>query len=204
MAMLAQDGCAPTFPTPGCIVHRYPRFFRRLQDAGAELAVHGYDHTHLGAYSEIEAAKQLVRAAQVFAAHGIQVHGFRCPYLSCSDGLLQGLPRDLFDYTSGGQWRLLSCRPIARREMFSVYKMEFGGPLHFKPESTGSGTRGEVCELLTVEAEWSREEVRMLIGSSSSAFKWPKISNDPNAHTGFEEREIPPLPASGSADRPPR
>jgi hypothetical protein len=41
-----------------------------------------------------------VWAAQVFEEHGIQAHGFRCPYLSCTDEILDALPKGLFDYTS--------------------------------------------------------------------------------------------------------
>jgi predicted deacetylase len=98
--MLAEHGCAPTFPTPGRVVQRYPRFFRHLQDAGAEIAVHGYDHVDLGAYPPAEACAQLVKAARVFARHGIEVHGFRCPYLSCSDELLEALPDGFLGYSS--------------------------------------------------------------------------------------------------------
>jgi len=100
IATLAEYGCAPTLPTPGRVVQRYPQFIRHLQGAGAEIAVHGYDHVGLGAYSPAEAREQLLRAAQVFARHGIEVHGFRCPYLSCSDDLLDALPRGMFDYSS--------------------------------------------------------------------------------------------------------
>jgi len=81
-------------------VQRYPQFIRHLQDAGAEIAVHGYDHVDLGAYPPTEASERLVRAAQVFARHGIAVHGFRCPYLSCSDDLLDALPKGVFGYSS--------------------------------------------------------------------------------------------------------
>ncbi len=100
IATLAEYGCAPTLPTPGRVVQRYPQFVRRLQDAGAEIAVHGYDHVDLGVYPPTEACEQLVRAAQVFAHHGIEVYGFRCPYLSCTDDLLDVLPRGIFDYSS--------------------------------------------------------------------------------------------------------
>jgi len=100
IATLAEYGCAPTLPTPGRVVQRYPQFIRHLQDAGAEIAVHGYDHVDLGVYPPAEACEQLVRAAQVFARHGIEVHGFRCPYLSCTDELLDVLPKGVFDYSS--------------------------------------------------------------------------------------------------------
>jgi len=100
IATLAEYGCAPTLPTPGRVVQRYPQLIRHLQDAGAEIAVHGYDHVDLGVYPPTEACEQLGRAAQVFAHHGIEVYGFRCPYLSCTDDLLDVLPEGVFDYSS--------------------------------------------------------------------------------------------------------
>ena len=100
VATLAEHGCSPTFPTPGRVVQKYPQFFRQLQDAGAEIAVHGYDHVDLAAYAPAEAGEQLLRAADVFARHGIEAHGFRCPYLSCNSGLLDVLPEGVFEYSS--------------------------------------------------------------------------------------------------------
>lgn len=100
MATLAEYGCAPTFPTPGRVVQRHPQFLRQLQDMGAEIAVHSYDHVDLAAYPPAEASQQLLKAAEVFAQHAIEVYGFRCPYLSCTDGLLDALPKGMFDYSS--------------------------------------------------------------------------------------------------------
>src|SRR3990172_10343691 len=59
-ATLAKYGCAPTFPTPGIVVQRYPHFIRHLQDAGVEIAVHGYQHVNLNAYPVADAKNQLV------------------------------------------------------------------------------------------------------------------------------------------------
>jgi len=100
VAVLAEFGCAPTFPTPGRVVQRNPQFFRCLQEAGAEIAVHSFDHVDLSAYPPDKACQQLVRAAGVFDRHGIERHGFRCPYLGCTDGLLDCLPEGLFAYSS--------------------------------------------------------------------------------------------------------
>lgn len=100
IAALAEYGCAPTLPTPGRVVRRYPRLIRSLQDAGAEIAVHGYDHVDLCAYPPSEASEQIVRAARVFDHYGISVHGFRCPYLRCTDELVNALPKGMFDYSS--------------------------------------------------------------------------------------------------------
>jgi len=100
VAMLAEYGCVPTLPTPGRVVERHPQLIRHLQDAGAEIAVHGYGHMDLRAYTPAEACEQLVRGAEAFSRHGIEVCGFRCPYLSCTDAMLDALPSGVFDYSS--------------------------------------------------------------------------------------------------------
>ena len=100
LALFTKHGCVPTFPTPGRIVQRYPKFIRHLRNAGAEIAVHGYDHLDLNTCSPAEAREQLEKAVRVFDLAGIQSHGFRCPYLSCSDELLNTMSDGLFDYSS--------------------------------------------------------------------------------------------------------
>ncbi len=108
VAALAEHGCVPTLPTPGCVVQHHPDFIRHLQDAGAEIAVHSYDHVDLTACSPPEAAGQLARAAQIFNHNGIEVRGFRCPYLRCTDALLDALPGGVFEYSSNRavRWNL--------------------------------------------------------------------------------------------------
>jgi peptidoglycan/xylan/chitin deacetylase (PgdA/CDA1 family) len=100
VATLAAAGCTPTLPTPGRVVERYPHIVRRLQDAGAEIAVHSYDHVDLAAYPLAVAEEQLLRAMDAFARHGIAAHGFRCPYLSCTDELLDSPTAEMFRYSS--------------------------------------------------------------------------------------------------------
>ena len=97
---LAKFGCAPTFPTPGILVQRYSPFFQRIQAGGAEIAVHSYQHVDLNSLTLAGAREQLNRAVQVFRNYGIEARGFRCPYLSCSDELLESLPVGLFGYSS--------------------------------------------------------------------------------------------------------
>lgn len=115
---LAGLGCAPTFPTPGIIVQRYPQFIRRLQDAGAEIAVHSYRHVDLSALPAPAAVQQLARAIQTFERFGIEVHGFRCPYLGYSEELRHALPDGMFDYSTN---EVISCEqdnPINHRSEF--------------------------------------------------------------------------------------
>ena len=101
-------GCAPTFPTPGIVVQRYPQFVRHLQDVGAEIAVHSYQHIDLRTMPLSEARQQLVRAVRTFECFGIQVYGFRCPYLGHSAELLDSLPGGMFDYSSN---EAIYCEP---------------------------------------------------------------------------------------------
>jgi peptidoglycan/xylan/chitin deacetylase (PgdA/CDA1 family) len=105
---LKDNGCLPTFPTPGIIVDRYPRFICQLQAEGAEIAVHGYQHVDLGAIPLAQAIEQLEKAVRTFRRLGIETYGFRCPYLGYSDALFEALPEGLFSYGSNQaiQWDL--------------------------------------------------------------------------------------------------
>jgi hypothetical protein len=85
---------------PARVVQRHPAFFRELQEAGVEIAVHGYEHVALADYSSAEASAQLVKAVGVFARQGIAAHGFRCPYLSYTSDLIDALPQGLLGYSS--------------------------------------------------------------------------------------------------------
>ncbi len=100
MESFVQFDCSPTFPVPGQVIQSHPEYFRSLQDRGAEIAVHGYNHVDLNSYSPKNAAKQLQHAFEVYQANGIEAKGFRCPYLSSSDALLVSLPVGLFGYSS--------------------------------------------------------------------------------------------------------
>ena len=100
VTMLARYGCRPTFPVPGRVVRGSPNFFRRLQEAGAELTVHGYDHVDFRNLTLDEARNQLDRARNAFAAAGITAAGVRFPYLSATRELVQSLSRKEFQYSS--------------------------------------------------------------------------------------------------------
>lgn len=108
-SVLTQNGCRPTYPAPGSVVGAHSRLFRQLQEAGAEITVHGYHHVDLRSYPTAKAEQQLVRAVRTFEKYGIQVHGFRCPYLNCTDELADSLPEGMFKYSSNTpvQWDVL-------------------------------------------------------------------------------------------------
>src|SRR5262245_29870764 len=97
--LMAKYDCAPTFPTPGRVIHRDPEFFRTIQAMGAELNIHGYDHIDFLSLSREEANKQFVRAIDAFDAGKLRAEGFRCPYLSYNEALIDALP-DRMKYSS--------------------------------------------------------------------------------------------------------
>lgn len=100
MALLARYGCAPTFPVPGRVVDAHGDFCRELQEMGAELAVHGYDHVDFRSLSLADAHAQFAAALAAFGEARLRISGFRCPYLSYSDSLSASLPPRAFQYSS--------------------------------------------------------------------------------------------------------
>ena len=100
VARLSRQGISPTFATPGHVVEAAPGFFRELRDAGAELAIHGYDHADFRRLSREEAAEQFARAVDAYSRHGIPFEGFRCPYLSYTPEVRAVLPPGAFSYSS--------------------------------------------------------------------------------------------------------
>ena len=100
MELLAKYDCFPTLPTPGAIVQRYPDFVNHLQDLDIEIAVHGHQHVNLNDYPLLNAKGQLQKAVQIFEKFGIKAYGFRCPYVGCSEALVDSLPEGMFNYSS--------------------------------------------------------------------------------------------------------
>lgn len=92
--------CAPTFFVPAIVVQRNLPFIHFLQKQGCEIGVHGYNHVDLNTYLPEDASRQLLRAVEVLQSSGIEVHGFRCPYLSASDALIRAISPGIFKYSS--------------------------------------------------------------------------------------------------------
>ncbi|NJK78481.1 MAG: polysaccharide deacetylase family protein [Chloroflexaceae bacterium] len=100
MQLLAHYGSAPTFPTPGRVVRFHSQYFQKLQAMGSEFAIHGYDHIDFHSLTQAEARSQFEQARAAYDKAGITYHGFRCPYLSYSDRLLDTLPEGMVNYSS--------------------------------------------------------------------------------------------------------
>ena len=97
---LSEYGCHPSFFVPAIVVRRNSDFIHELQENGCEIGVHGYQHIDMRSIPPQDANRQLVKAAEVFIQEDIKIDGFRCPYLSISDEILQELQPGLFNYSS--------------------------------------------------------------------------------------------------------
>ncbi len=79
--VLRRYECHATLPITAVALERNPAVAQKYQEQGVEFAIHGYRHID---YSQLGLAEQrthLEQARQIFAAAGIRVEGFRCPYL---------------------------------------------------------------------------------------------------------------------------
>ena len=93
-------GLQPTFATPGAVVETDPAFFQELSHAGAEIAIHGYDHADFRRLSPDQARWQFEKAIEAYERSGIPFEGFRCPYLSYTPEVRGVLPDGAFTYSS--------------------------------------------------------------------------------------------------------
>jgi peptidoglycan/xylan/chitin deacetylase (PgdA/CDA1 family) len=121
---MAALGYQPTLPTPGRVVERDPAFFREIQSFGAELALHGYDHVDFRALSHEQARRQLSLAAAAYEENGIDYRGFRCPYLSYTDELLELLPPGVRYSSNKAVWWDVPTvlQPSARSSALATWK----------------------------------------------------------------------------------
>lgn len=148
LEQLAEWNCAPTFAVPGMVVERNPEFIRRLQEQGAEIAVHSYNHIDLKACSPEEGRQQMIQAAEVFRRAGVAVHGFRCPYLSMTNSLYNGYPQGLFEYSSNRavQWPVGQAPEDAKRVMFETI-LEFYQPMQAGDQPCLPWSEGQLLEI---------------------------------------------------------
>jgi peptidoglycan/xylan/chitin deacetylase (PgdA/CDA1 family) len=111
-AILRRFECSATFPITGVALQRHPEVPRKYQDQGIEFAVHGYRHLDHTQLSQGEQSEHLRSARQAFGQAGIQVHGFRSPYLRWNSDTLAVLERQGFAYDSsqGLAWNVLDGR----------------------------------------------------------------------------------------------
>jgi peptidoglycan/xylan/chitin deacetylase (PgdA/CDA1 family) len=149
--LLARYDSAPTFPTPGRVVAQNAAFCRELQARGVELAVHGYEHVDFTGLAPEEARQQFEKADGAFECAGIQFAGFRCPYLSYTDSLLDTLPPDAFRYSSNKAivWNVVP--PEALEQATTVFQ-ELSEFYHAEPAAVRVAMPHRVRDLVEIPA----------------------------------------------------
>jgi peptidoglycan/xylan/chitin deacetylase (PgdA/CDA1 family) len=88
---VTEYGAAPTLPITASVLNRNPEVARRLVEKGVELPIHGLVHTDMSLLTPRAQRSHLERAAAVFEKHGIEVTGFRAPYLRYNEATLEAV-----------------------------------------------------------------------------------------------------------------
>ncbi len=99
-AALGQFGCSATFPITAVALRRSPHIVRRYQEQGIEFAIHGYRHLDYSQLSPAGQSDHLQLAREAFAQTGIQVSGYRSPYLRWNPDTVAALSQQGFSYDS--------------------------------------------------------------------------------------------------------
>lgn len=91
ISLLNRFECSATFPITAVALHRHPRVIKTYHEQGIEFAIHGYRHIDHSLLSLPEQLAQLRMAKKVFEIAGIQLNGFRGPYLHATSDTLEAL-----------------------------------------------------------------------------------------------------------------
>lgn len=97
---LREFDCGASFPLTAVALRRNGGTIVKYLDQNIEFAVHGYTHTDYSHLPPEEQFSHLRRARQTFAAFGIQVAGFRCPYLRWNVDTLAAVRQEALTYDS--------------------------------------------------------------------------------------------------------
>ena len=97
---LERHGVAATVFVPGRTAERHPDRVRDVVAAGHELGHHGYTHTHPGRLSAGDEEREFALAAEVLAAYGAPVTGYRSPAWDFSAATMGILERHGMAYSS--------------------------------------------------------------------------------------------------------
>ena len=99
-ATVMHYGAAPSLPITASVLDRNPEVALRLREKGVELPVHGYVHTDMARLATGAQENHIEKAAAVFRRHGLDICGFRSPYLRYNADTLAALERHGFSYDS--------------------------------------------------------------------------------------------------------
>jgi len=93
-------GYKPTLCITAILLNRYPELIKKLNNKKMELAFHGYYHTDYRLLPEEVIATHFTKAKEIFERSETPIFGFRFPYLSWDDHVLQSVKKEDFLWSS--------------------------------------------------------------------------------------------------------
>ncbi|MFX0202195.1 MAG: polysaccharide deacetylase family protein [Candidatus Hodarchaeota archaeon] len=98
--ILRQHGITPTFPITAKTLGRHPDIIQKLSAAGAEFAVHGYNHIDCTRLTSEQLSEQIQKAINIFRHNEVPFSGFRFPYLRWNRDGMNLIDSPLFKWDS--------------------------------------------------------------------------------------------------------
>jgi len=97
---LSRYGYSATFPITAATLKRHPELISSFQKLGLEFSIHGYTHTDYSRLNETRQKEDMEKAKEIFQNCGIDVYGFRSPYLSWNEDTMKVIKNNDFLYDS--------------------------------------------------------------------------------------------------------
>lgn len=120
--LLDEYDCGGTFPLVTAALERSPGVAEKYLGRNIEYAIHGYYHIDHKRLPFEKQAEYFDKARQRFEAHGVNVSGFRCPYLRWNDDTLAAIKQAglLYDSSQVVAWN------VAREHESEAYRRVLG------------------------------------------------------------------------------
>lgn len=98
--IVMEYGAAPSLPITASVLDRNPEVARRLSVLGVELPIHGLVHTDMALLTDEAQRAHMEKAVAIFRKHGMEVSGFRSPYLRYNEATLRAVEAMGLSYDS--------------------------------------------------------------------------------------------------------
>jgi len=125
LRLLDEYGITPTIPVTASVLNRHPVLFKKIQECGVELAIHGYRHVDYTQVSIEDVSRELELASEIFDKQGIKYSGHRFPYLRQDSERIELLEQAGFQWDSSEvlSWNSLDQRTFSKRRWTTYQKI---------------------------------------------------------------------------------
>ena len=182
-------GAAPSLPITAAVLDRNPEVARRLAGKGVELPIHGLVHTDMALLTASAQRDHLERAGRIFERHGIEVRGFRSPYLRYNEDTLAAVEGLGLSYDSNLAFYWEPSRSLADLSAEQAdglaRGLKFYGPVTRAADRSLPRFAGRLIE---IPVSLPDDEIlldRMGLGTEAIGRVWNEM-----AHMALERREL--------------